>query len=294
VNSEPIVNAFTVDVEDYYQVQQFADRISPQEWDRHESRVVENTHRMLRILNEHQVCGTFFVLGWVAERFPRLVRDIQKAGHEIGCHGYWHRLIYDMTPDEFRSELSQTTKILSDITGQPVVAFRAPSFSITKQSLWALDILIEQGYRYDSSIFPIYHDTYGIPNAERFPHTIERQGGSLMEFPPSVYRVFGFNLPVSGGGYFRLYPVHFSIHWLSAINRVCRHSFIFYVHPWELDPGQPRLPASLTARFRHYVNLRRTERKLGALLSAFRFGTLGEAFRPPLLWEIGKMGACGI
>lgn len=293
--SDDILNAFTVDVEDYFHVQAFADRIDPRRWDDYESRVVANTHRLLRILDGHQVRGTFFVLGWVADRFPQLVRDIQRSGHEIGCHGFWHGLIYNMTPDEFREDLLHGAKAVEEITGQRVVAFRAPSFSITQKSLWALEVLMEQGFKYDSSIFPVHHDNYGIPGAPRFPYRITPNGHSfsplpppgeglgvraaspsLLEFPPTVHRLWKFNIPIAGGGYFRLYPVRLSIHWLRCINRRHNQPFMFYIHPWELDPDQPRLPASPRSRFRHYQNLRKTEGKLHVLLSAFRFGRITE------------------
>jgi polysaccharide deacetylase family protein (PEP-CTERM system associated) len=272
-----IINAFTVDVEDYYQVRAFSQSVDPSQWDNYESRVVANTHQILRLLDEHSARATFFVLGWVADRHPQLVRDIQTAGHELGVHGFWHRCIFDMTPDEFRSDLQQSIDVVENITGEPVKAFRAPNFSITAESLWALDILIEAGISYDSSIFPVYHDTYGIPSAERFPHLIERAGGSLWEFPPSVYPLWKFNLPVAGGGYFRLYPSRLSLQWLDHINETERQPFLFYMHPWELDPDQPRLPGSLRSRFRHYQNLRSTAPKLKRLLSSFRFGTLTES-----------------
>ncbi len=275
-----ILNAFTVDVEDYYHVQAFSDHVDPNTWDDYESRVVENTHGMLRLLDEHSVQATFFVLGWVADRHPRLVRDIQTSGHEIGVHSFWHRCIFDMKPEEFRDDLLQSIKVVEEITGEPVKAFRAPSFSITAESLWALDVLIECGIEYDSSIFPVYHDTYGIPSAERFPHRIEREGGGLWEFPPSVYPLWKFNLPVSGGGYFRLYPSRLSLQWLQHINQTAQQPFVFYVHPWELDPEQPRLPGSLRSRFRHYQNLHTTAPKLERLLSSFQFGTLSEALAP--------------
>lgn len=268
------LNAFTVDVEDYFQVQAFAGRISRSQWESYPSRVVENTHAVLRLLDRAQVPGTFFILGWVAERFPGLVRDIHTAGHEIGSHSYWHRLIYEMTPEEFRDDLRRSTEAIGSVTGEAVVSFRAPCFSITRESLWALDILAEEGYRYDSSVFPVYHDHYGIPNAEPFPHRIECRAGTLCEFPPSVYRFWTLNLPVAGGGYFRLYPAWFSIYCLDRINRGAGEPFMFYIHPWELDPDQPRLPASLKSRFRHYQNLRTTVKKLERLLGTFRFGTL--------------------
>ncbi len=274
---QAIMNAFTVDVEDYFQVQAFADVIDRKQWDEFPSRVVANTHAVLRLLDAAQVQGTFFILGWVAERFPQLVRDIHKSGHEIGSHSYWHRLIYEMTPDEFREDLRQSRDVLTSITGEPVVAFRAPCFSITLESLWALDVLASEGFRYDSSIFPIIHDNYGIPNAERFPHCVECPSGSLWEFPPSVVRLWKYNLPVAGGGYFRFYPALLSLACLGRVNRIAREPFMFYIHPWEVDPDQPRLPASLTSRFRHYQNLRTTTGKLQRLLKTFRFGSLQSA-----------------
>jgi polysaccharide deacetylase family protein (PEP-CTERM system associated) len=275
--SNQIINAFTVDVEDYFHVQAFAGTIRRDQWDDYESRVVKNTHRILRLLDNSQTQGTFFMLGWVADKHPSLVRDIQKSGHEIGCHSYWHRLIYEMSPDEFRSDLRQAGEAIEQITAQPVTAFRAPCFSITQQSLWALDILIEEGYRYDSSLFPVRHDTYGIPNAKRFPFCHEGSQGALLEFPLSVRRLWKYNVPSSGGGYFRLYPFRLTLHCLRHINQHEKNPFVFYVHPWEIDPDQPRMPASLRSRFRHYQNLRSTESKLKRLLKTFRFGTLSES-----------------
>lgn len=272
-----ILNAFTVDVEDYFHVGAFADQITPRDWNNFESRVVRNTQRMLTLLDFYGVHGTFFVLGWVADKHPELVRDIQKSGHEIGCHSYWHRLIYDMTPEGFREDLLLAARAIEETTGDRVRAYRAPSFSITAKSLWALDILIEEGFQIDSSIFPIHHDRYGIPDAERFPHEIRRASGRILEFPASVHRVWKYNLPVAGGGYFRLYPAALSLRWLGLINRRHACPFVFYVHPWELDPHQPRMSGSFRSRWRHYQNLETTEPKLHRLLREFRFGTLSEA-----------------
>jgi polysaccharide deacetylase family protein (PEP-CTERM system associated) len=273
-----LLNAFTVDVEDYFHVTAFAGSVTPDQWDACESRVVSSTHKILRMLDAHQVRGTFFVLGWVADRHPELVRDIHQSGHEIGCHSYAHRLVYSMTPDEFRADLRRATDVLTSIAGVPVTAYRAPSFSITARSLWALDILIEEGYELDSSIFPVRHDTYGMPDCEAAPHTIDRPGGRIREFPPAVRRKSGVNIPVAGGGYFRMLPIRLSLHWLRNINRKEHRPFAFYIHPWELDPEQPRLPtSSWKSRFRHYQNLGGTESKLERLLRAFRFGTLSEA-----------------
>jgi polysaccharide deacetylase family protein (PEP-CTERM system associated) len=269
-----MINAFTVDVEDYYHVAAFADRIGPRTWDSYESRVVPSTHRMLALLDRHQVRATFFVLGWVADRFPGLVRDIHRAGHEVGCHSFWHRLVYDLTPDEFRDDTQQARSALEDITGDAVRAYRAPSFSITARSLWALDVLAELGFTADSSIYPVHHDRYGIPGAERSPHPIDCTAGRLWEFPASVFRSCGVNIPVSGGGYFRLYPLSFTLHCLRRINKRDGQPFMFYVHPWEIDADQPRLSGSFRSRLRHYVNLADTERKLDVLLSEFRFGPM--------------------
>ncbi len=272
-----LLNAFTVDVEDYYQVTAFEGQVERSAWPSYESRVAANTRRLLRLLERFEVRGTFFVLGWVARRFPQLVREIQRAGHEVGSHSYWHRLVYRQSPQEFRDDLVQSRRVLEDVTGAPIMAYRAPSFSITRQSLWALDILVEEGFRHDSSIFPVYHDRYGIPDAQPGVHQIPAAGGMLWEFPASVLRWGGMNIPVSGGGYFRLYPLAWTLRSLAYINRRQRRPFMFYVHPWEVDPDQPRLRvAGVKTRFRHYVNLKSTHAKLEVLLGRFRFGRLSE------------------
>ncbi|MCH8048440.1 MAG: DUF3473 domain-containing protein [Planctomycetes bacterium] len=269
------INAFTVDVEDYFQVSAFEKHVARSQWDQYASRVVDNTQRILRLLNRHDVQATFFVLGWVADRYPDLVREIHHAGHEVGSHSFWHRLVYDLSPEEFRDDLRRSRDVLEDLIGASVTAYRAPSFSITKRSLWALDILSEEGFCVDSSIFPIHHDRYGIPGAKTSVHTLQTKAGQLWEFPPSVARFAGFNLPVSGGGYFRLYPFALTRYCLNRLNRTRQEAFMFYVHPWEVDPEQPRLGVgSRMARFRHHVNLSSTERKLDALLGKFRFGRL--------------------
>jgi polysaccharide deacetylase family protein (PEP-CTERM system associated) len=219
------------------------------------------------------VLATFFILGWVADRHPRLVREIQRGGHEIGSHSFWHRLIYEQTPEQFRADLRQSRDALESATGQRVTAYRAPSFSITTRSLWALDILAEEGFKVDSSVFPIYHDRYGIPQAEPRLHRLAAGGGSLWEFPPSVARFAGFNVPV-GGGYFRLYPLWWTLLCLRRIRRSGQPSML-YIHPWEIDPEQPRLAVGTRlSRFRHYVNLASNERKLDSLLKRLRFGRL--------------------
>jgi polysaccharide deacetylase family protein (PEP-CTERM system associated) len=247
------------------------------DWDRFESRIVASTDTILEILEAASVRATFFILGWVAERQPGLVRTISAAGHEIGCHSYWHRLVYEQTPQAFREDLRRVRGVLQDLVGRPVVAYRAPSFSITRRSLWALDILIEEGFRYDSSIYPTLHDRYGIAGAPLAPHRLVRPAGEIREFPMPVYRGLGYPLPVGGGGYFRLYPYAVTRTGLRAINAAGRPVAV-YVHPWEFDPGQPRLAPGRLKAFRHYVNLHRTERRLARLLRDFAFGTLGEVF----------------
>lgn len=270
-----IVNALTVDVEDYYHVTGYARSIATDAWDTYESRVENNTRRLLDVLARYRARATFFFLGWVADRHPELVRAVHAAGHEIAYHSYWHRLVYDQTPEEFRADLRHGRALLEDIVGARVTGFRAPSFSVTQRSLWALEVLAEEGYRHDSSIFPIRHDRYGIPTAERFPHAIETGSGTVWEFPGSVYRLGNYNMPVGGGGYFRLYPAFVSFYCLDYINRALGRPFNFYVHPWEIDPEQPVLPGSPWARFRHRVNLAKTEEKLGRLLGQFRFDAMG-------------------
>ena len=277
MTQQSLTHAMTVDVEDYFHVSGFADRISPREWDSFPSRVVASTQRILRVLDQHQTAATFFVLGWVADRFPELVREIQNAGHEIGCHSYWHRLAYDLSPEEFRADLVTSRNVLQDITGDPVTLYRAPSFSITRRSLWALDILAEEGFTGDSSVYPVYHDRYGIPEADPAPHRIETSAGTINEFPGTALRLGPVRLPISGGGYFRLYPFRFSRFCLDRYSRQSNRPFVFYIHPWEVDPGQPRLPGRFLSRFRHYQNLGTTEHKLNALLPRFRFSTLTDS-----------------
>lgn len=276
-----ILNVFTVDVEDYFQVSAFEKHVDRARWGEWESRVAANTRRVLDTLERHQVRATFFILGWTAERQPELVREIHARGHEIGSHGYWHRLIYGQSPAEFRADLRRSRDVLQDAIGCRVTAHRAASFSITRQSLWALEILVEEGFLADSSVFPVRHDRYGIPDAQPGPHRLETPAGSIWEFPPSVVRFAGMNLPVGGGGYFRLFPLPWTVYWLRRINRRQRRPLMFYVHPWEFDPGQPRIHASRLSRFRHYVNLSKNQRKLDALLRRFRFGRLCDVIDPP-------------
>tara|TARA_R110002072_G_scaffold302710_2_gene487796 strand:- start:414240 stop:415190 length:951 start_codon:yes stop_codon:yes gene_type:complete len=272
-------NAMTVDVEDYFHVSGFADQVSRSDWDDMPSRVVVNTQRLLTLMEKHQTRGTFFVLGWVAEKFPQLVRDIHRAGHEVGCHSYWHQLVYDLSPGEFRADLVRARDVLQDLTGVPVTLYRAPSFSITGRSLWALDVLADEGFTCDSSIYPVYHDRYGIPEADLTPHRIFTPSGALDEYPGGVATFGKLRLAVSGGGYFRLYPRRFSEFCLRRINIRSASPFMFYIHPWEVDPDQPRLSGSMMSRFRHYQNLRTTEHKLNWLLPRFRFDSMSASIR---------------
>jgi polysaccharide deacetylase family protein (PEP-CTERM system associated) len=269
----PVLNALTVDVEEYFQVTGFERFVDRGRWHEFESRLDVGTHKILRALDAASVRATFFVLGWVADRHPRLVRTIQAAGHEIGCHSYWHRLVYRQTPDEFRADLRRAQAAIGNVTGAPVVAYRAPCFSVTRRSLWALDVLIEEGFRLDSSIYPTLHDRYGLPGAPDRPHRLLRPAGSLWEYPLAVYRLAGYPLPVGGGGYFRLYPYALTRRGLAAINAAGQPA-VAYLHPWELDPDQPRLRMGRLASFRHYVNLHRTEQRLRRLLGDFRWGPL--------------------
>jgi len=273
-----VPNALTVDVEDYYHVSALAPSIRRDSWASRESRVTANTHKLLDLFAQFGVHGTFFVLGWVAEREPQLVKDIAAAGHEIACHGFSHRLVYDQSPAEFREETFRSKKLLEDITGSAVLGYRAASYSIVRRSLWALDILVEIGFTYDSSIFPVRHDRYGIPDAERAPHRMSTPaGGSIAEWPMATASILGFRLPVAGGGYFRLLPYWLSRWGLDSINRREKRPFMFYLHPWEIDPAQPRIPAGRLSRFRHYTNLEKCEARLRRLLGEFRFGTAKES-----------------
>jgi len=272
-----ILNAFSVDVEDYFQVAALAPAIPRDSWPSRESRVERNTQVLLDLLAERGIRGTFFVLGWIAERHPALVKRIAAAGHEIASHGFSHRLIYDQSPAEFREETARSKGLLEDLIGAAVIGYRAASFSITRRSLWALDTLIELGFRYDSSIFPIRHDRYGIPGASPEPGTITAPSGrTIAEFPMSAAKFLGLRVPVCGGGYFRLLPYRLTLGGLTQINRTYGRPFTFYLHPWEVDPGQPRVRVGWFSRFRHYTNLDHCEPRLKRLLSEFRFGTMRE------------------
>lgn len=268
-------NVMSVDVEDYYQVSAFAKSVSTKDWEQHESRVVNNTRRLLNLFSEKNVKATFFVLGWVAEREPQLVKEIYNQGHEIASHGYSHQLIYNQSQDIFREETIKSKQLLEDLTGEQVLGYRAASYSITKRNLWALDILYEAGFIYDSSIFPIRHDRYGIADAETIPHKLSTpNGGELVEFPLTTRRLGKLNIPVAGGGYFRLYPYFLTRHFLKAVNKKQDEQFVFYLHPWEVDPQQPRIEASWFSKFRHYNNLDKCESRLNNLMDDFKFTTM--------------------
>lgn len=262
----------SVDVEDYFQVEAFTDRIRREDWQTMPRRVVANTQRVLELLAAHNQRATFFVIGWIAERHPELVRQIHAAGHEVACHSFLHRLVYQLTPEEFRDDTRRAKAVLEDAAGVPVVGYRAPSYSITRKSLWALEILAEEGFRYDSSIFPIRHDIAGIPDYPRTPNLHEfPSGNSILEFPATTLRFAGMNLPVGGGGYLRIFPLRYSLWGLTKLGTEPDLFPAVYFHPWEIDPGQPRIAGRLRSRLRHYTNLKRMEGKLGRVLDRFSF-----------------------
>ncbi len=266
--TSPVINALTIDFEDWYQGLE----IPQAQWEGYEDRIEGSGRRLLSMLAEAGVRATFFVLGPVAERHPGLVREIAVAGHEIATHGWSHSLVYRMTPEVFREELTRSIRLLEDMTGARVVGHRAPFFSITRSSLWALDVLSESGIRYDSSIYPVLNYRYGIEDAPRWPY---RAGGSLTEFPITTWRLMGRNLPVAGGAYFRIYPYALTRTAFRSVNRSGR-SAVFYLHPWEIDPDHPKIPVPRRIAITHYFNLQATERRLRVLLRDFRFAPMSE------------------
>jgi len=286
-----IVNAMTIDVEDYFHVSVFDGVVPRAQWDRLETRVCANTERLLALFAEQKVQATFFVLGWVAEHLPHLVPRIVAEGHEIASHGYAHRLVYDQTPAAFREDVRRSKQLLEQQGGAPVRGYRAPSYSVTPRSLWALDILIEEGYSYDSSIFPIRHDRYGIPQSPRHPFVLKRNGRTLIEMPGSTTRLGPLNLPIGGGGYFRILPYAWTRWGIERVNRLEGRPTIFYLHPWEIDPDQPILRTSALGRFRHYRNLRDTEQRLKRLLRDFRFGPMLSVANSLTPWPDGALQA---
>lgn len=278
IKREP-VNALTVDVEDYYQVEAFANVVRREDWITWHPRVEDNTRRLLNLFARRNVRSTFFILGWVAEQHPRLVREISAAGHEIACHSYHHQLISAQSREEFRADIRRAKHLLEDLVGEEVVGYRAPTYSITRQTLWALDVLVEEGFRYDSSIFPVHHDRYGIPGAERHLHVIQCSAGEIIEFPPSTIRIGGINVPMAGGGYFRLMPYPFFRWGLRRINLGDQQPAIFMVHAWEVDPEQPVIAGTRLNVWRHRNNLHQTEARLETLLEDFRFAPVREVLQ---------------
>lgn len=273
-----IRNAMTIDVEDYFQVSAFAPTISRESWSTMECRIEANIDRILALLESSNVRATFFTLGWIAERYPAMVRRIVAGGHELASHGYGHLRASDQTQDEFFNDIVISKKLLEDIGGNQVLGYRAPSFSIGTGNMWALDSLLEAGYKYSSSIYPIQHDHYGMPDAPRFAFYPNGPDG-LLELPVTTVRIMNKNLPAGGGGYFRFFPYQLSRWLMNRVNRVDKQSGIFYFHPWEIDPDQPRQEGiSMKTKFRHYINLSRTESRLKTLTNDFSWGRMDEIF----------------
>lgn len=273
-----IVNALTVDVEDYFQVSALAPYIPRANWDRMQCRVERNVDLILRLFADANAKATFFTLGWVAERYPDLVRKIASEGHELASHGYGHLRASDQDPRQFYQDIASAKKLLEDLSGQKVRGYRAPSFSIGYSNPWAFDSILEAGYEYSSSVYPVKHDHYGMPDAPRFPY---RSRPRLVEVPVTTCRVFNRNVPAGGGGYFRLLPYAMSKWLIGRVNRLDQRPAMFYFHPWEVDPGQPRIKeANAKAKFRHYINLSRTESRLRRLLADFRWGRVDQVFLP--------------
>ncbi|SBT08826.1 Polysaccharide deactylase family protein, PEP-CTERM locus subfamily [Candidatus Accumulibacter aalborgensis] len=274
--SQPLTNALTIDVEDYFQVSALAPYIPRDQWETRECRVERNVDRILLMLGEQRTRATFFTLGWIAQRYPQLVRRIVDGGHELASHGYGHQRASEMTEADFSADVERAKKMLEDLSGQEVKGYRAPSFSIGESNLWAFDCLERAGYRYSSSIYPIRHDHYGMPDAPRFAHQVR---AGLVELPVTTARFLNRNWPASGGGYFRLLPYPLSRWLLQKVNEIDRQPAIFYFHPWEIDAGQPRIPGiSAKTRFRHYVNLQHTEGRLRRLIADFNWGRMDEVF----------------
>ncbi len=279
-----MTNALSIDVEEYFQIHVLSGIIRQDTWQEIPSSVQENTSRILDLLEEHGIRGTFFCLGWIAQRHAGLIRRIHEQGHEVACHGYAHQVIYRQAPEKFRDDVTRAKQVLEDATGDPVVGYRAPTYSITGKTLWALKILEDAGFRYDSSIFPIYHDNYGIPDAPRFPHRIP--GSTLVEFPISTLRLGPVNLPISGGGYFRLLPYPLTRTGLKILMSG-GNPFVFYIHPWELNPDTPRVHGmSAFSRFRTYSGIRTARSRFERLISDFRFSPVRDVLRSLNLLEM--------
>jgi polysaccharide deacetylase family protein (PEP-CTERM system associated) len=273
-----MLNVLTVDVEDYFHVEAFARTIHYEQWDSYDRRVERNVARILDMFDRNKAKGTFFILGWVAEKYPHLARQIAAEGHEIGCHGYAHQRLQTLTQNQFREDLRRATAVLTDQVQRPVRCYRAPSFSIVRNTMWAFDVLAEEGFVFDSSLFPVRHDNYGVPDAERFPYwQVTSRGSRIFEFPPSTVRTAKNNWAVAGGGYLRLFP-YTATHWaIRHINDVQQQPAMVYFHPWEIDPEQPVMDAGLRSTLRHYINLKTTAGKIERLLEDFQFTTLSDA-----------------
>jgi polysaccharide deacetylase family protein (PEP-CTERM system associated) len=284
-----VQNALTFDVEDYFHVETFRDIVALDDWGRFEPRVVESTRRILDLLDRRATRATFFVLGWVAERWPALVRDIHARGHELGCHSHRHRMVTRMDRETFRDDVRRAKAAIEDAAGVAVQGYRAPTFSIVRATWWALEVLAEEGFVYDSSVFPIRHDRYGIPDAPRFPHHVTLGDGvGIVEFPMSTVALAGQHLPFAGGGYFRLLPYPVIRAGLQHVTRREGMPAIVYLHPWEFDPGQPRLPVRGLNRFRQYVNLATTGTKLDRLLEEFPFAPARDVLAERGLLEMAR------
>jgi polysaccharide deacetylase family protein (PEP-CTERM system associated) len=290
-NRQKFTHCLTVDLEDYFHVSAFRTAAPQVNWDYLPSRIERNSGLVLDLLEELGVKGTFFVVGWVAEKYPRIVQRVTQAGHELGCHSYSHELIYKLDRSAFRRDTIKALGSIEQATGQRVTSYRAPSFSITRVSLWALDILVELGITHDSSIFPVRHDIYGIPNAPKEPFAMKIAGEQLIEFPASCLSVLGTGLPITGGGYLRILPLLYQQKALSWIEK-CEHPGMIYFHPWELDPEQPRIQAPLRSRLRHYTGLSRTAFRIRKLCASFRFAPMNTALpeRVPVFELTGNGG----
>lgn len=272
--TENIVNALSIDVEDWYQVTLFRHIIKPEIWHLCESRVEKNVDKILNILNEKSVKATFFILGWIAKKHPSLVKKIDKEGHEIGSHGYDHTLIYEQEYQQFRQEMFHCVNTLEEITGKKVLGFRAPTYSISTKNPWVWDVLLELGFKYDSSLFPVKHDIYGIMSTPRFPCKVSVDGSYLLEFPLSTIRIKNRNIPIAGGGYLRLFPYIFIKKSIHHVNEKEKQPILIYFHPWEIDVDQPRVKTGILRRFRHYGNIAFNEHKIRRLLKDFQFTTI--------------------
>lgn len=266
-----MTNALTVDLEEYFTVQALDGRIPRNRWEHQPLRCERQVKSLLELFDRYQVSATFFTLGWVAERHPALIKEVHARGHEIAAHSYWHKLVFEMTPEDFREDLVQVRDLLQDLTGQSVIGYRAPTYSITNASLWAHEILAEEGFLYSSSIFPIHHDRYGISDYPRFPHRVEAAGRQLWEFPMTTFPFAGKNLPVSGGGYMRLLPARTVATALASINQREQQPAIIYLHPWEIDDGIPKFSQGMLQDFRGYVGINRMLSKLEFLLKTLHF-----------------------